>query len=118
VKSIRHTALILLALALSAPAVATELPPQGSEPTEERHILKCLAKADGSFYCVRVFTDDGNPFDPEDIDLAQVLAAEQVALTGKPIEVRSFKCGLTAKCEIIGTNPRTGEVYIECHCGS
>lgn len=95
-------------------AFAADLP---IGPTaEERHILKCLAKENGEFYCVRVFSDRSQ-LDPADIDLAEVLAAEQVALTGQPTEVRNFKCGVTAHCEIIGTNPKTGEVYIECRCG-
>jgi hypothetical protein len=115
-KSIRTTSLILIAFALCAPAGASELPPQGSDPTEERHILKCLAKPDGSFYCVRVFTGD-SMIDPAEIDLSEVLAAERVALTGDPTEVRSFKCGITAHCEIIGKNTTTGELYIECRCG-
>jgi hypothetical protein len=96
---------------------AQELPPQGTDPIEETHILKCLAKPDGGYYCVRVYTGD-SLIDPADIDLAQVLAAERVALTDEPTEVRSFKCGLTAHCEIIGRNPYTGEVYVECRCGS
>jgi hypothetical protein len=104
------------ALSLAFTAAAQELPPQGTSADGETHILKCLAKPDGSYYCVRVYTGYDS-FDPGDIDLDEVSVAETVALTGEPAEVRSFKCGITAHCEIIGTNPRTGEVYIECRCG-